>query len=125
MGSYRDLRVWQQAMKLAVAVYRATDGFPKSEVYGLSSQMRRAAVSIACNIAEGKGRNTDRDFRNFLFHARGSLLELETQITLASELKLFKEEQAVELLRKTAAIGSGLTGLINSLTPEAIAASAP
>ena len=124
MGSYRDLRVWQQAMKLALLVYKATEAFPKSEVYGLSSQMRRAAVSIACNIAEGKGRNTDRDFRNFLFHARGSLLELEIQMTLAQELRFLKEEQGMELLKKTAALGSGLTGLINSLKPEAAAASA-
>ncbi len=84
-SSFRDLRVWQQAMNLAIAVYRGTDGFPKHELYALAQQMRRAAVSIASNVAEGKGRNSDKEFRQFLFHSRGSLLELETQILIASK----------------------------------------
>jgi four helix bundle protein len=115
MGGYRDLRVWQQAMKLTVEVYRATDKFPRHELLGLTGQMRRAPVSIPSNIAEGKGRNTDRDFGNFLFHARGSLLELETQILLARDLQYLQMESATALLKDTAAIGSALTGLINSL----------
>ena len=77
-SSFRDLRVWQQAMDLALETYRATGAFPKYELYGLAQQMRRAAVSVASNIAEGKGHRSDKEFQRFLFHARGSLLELET-----------------------------------------------
>ncbi len=114
-SSYRDLRVWQQAMKLAEQVYRVTENLPKHELYGLTAQIRRAAISIPSNIAEGKGRRTDRDFSNFLFHARGSLLELETQIMLAQHLQYLSEQESNDLLRGTAAVGSALTGLINSL----------
>jgi four helix bundle protein len=71
--SYRDLKAWQSAVELALNVYRATQSFPKEEVYGLSSQMRRAAVSIASNIAEGKGRRSQKELLQFLFRARGSL----------------------------------------------------
>jgi four helix bundle protein len=85
-ASYRDLRVWQQAMELVVETYKQTRDFPKTEIYGLTSQMRRAAVSIPSNIAEGKGRSTDRDRAHFFCHARGSLLELETQILIAQRL---------------------------------------
>jgi len=86
-ASYQDLRVWQDAMDLVENVYCETQGFPKEERYGLTSQMRRAAVSIPSNIAEGKGRSTDRDRSLFFCHARGSLLELETQILIAERLK--------------------------------------
>ncbi len=112
--SYRDLRVWQYAMKLAVRVYNETEHFPRRE-YGLSAQLRRAAISVPSNIAEGKGRRTDPDFLTFLFHARGSLLELETQISLAEQLGYLSEFSSKSLLRDTAAVGSALTGLINSL----------
>ena len=84
-SSYEDLRVWQCAIQLALSTYRATETFPKHETYGLTQQMRRAAISVASNITEGKGRNTDREFRQFLFNARGSLLELETQLLIARE----------------------------------------
>ncbi len=115
MSSYRDLRVWQQAMQLTVQIYRATGSFPKHELYGLTGQIRRAAISIPSNIAEGKGRHTDRDFSHFLFQARGSLLELETQVELARELNYLSEEEAGMLFKSTAAVGRALTGLINSL----------
>ena len=85
-ASYRDLRVWQSAMKLVLEIYAATRSFPKDETYGLVSQMRRAAVSVPSNIAEGKGRLTDRDRTHFFSQARGSLLELETQILISEEL---------------------------------------
>jgi four helix bundle protein len=116
-ASFRDLRVWQDAMKLASETYRITANFPKHEVYGLSQQMRRAAVSIPSNIAEGKGHRTDKGFANFLFHARGSLLELETQIEIASDLAYLPREQAEHLLSQTKTVGRGLTGLINALSP--------
>ncbi len=115
MASYKDLRVWQQGMQLAVQVYRATERFPKHELYGLTGQIRRAAISIPSNIAEGKGRRTDRDFSHFLFQARGSLLQLETQIQLPRELEYLSDESTTELSKSTAAVGRALTGLINSL----------
>ncbi len=119
-GSYRDLRVWQQGIKLALVVYRVTDKFPKHELYrGLTDQIRRAAVSIASNIAEGKGHHTDREFVSYLYHARGSLLELETQTIIARELRYLSEEDATLVLQATAGLGSGLTGLINSLSGKA------
>lgn len=85
--SYRDLLVWQKAKALAVAVYRATEYFPKHELYGLTSQIRRSAVSVASNIAEGQGRLNQVEFCHFLGMARGSLLELDTQISIAKELQ--------------------------------------
>ncbi len=112
---YRDLRVWQEAVELALTVYRATMTFPKHELYGLTSQMRRAAVSISSNIAEGKGHSSDGDFGRFLFHARGSLLELQTQIVIAQGLEYLTEEQAAKLTRTTDDLGRGLNGLIQTV----------
>lgn len=83
--NHRELHAWQEAMALARAVYRITSGFPKEELYSLTSQMRRAAVSVPSNIAEGAGRGTDREFRQFLPIARGSLSELETEWLLAKD----------------------------------------
>lgn len=85
--SYKDLIVWQKAMELVLAVYDLTDQFPKSELYGLTSQMRRASVSIPSNIAEGSRRGTRKDYRNFLNNAFGSGSELETQLEIAKILK--------------------------------------
>jgi four helix bundle protein len=114
--SFRDLRVWQQSIELAVCVYRGTEGFPRQEIYGLVQQMRRAAVSVPSNIAEGKGHSTDKDFRRFLFHARGSLMELETQIMLAGKLQYLSEEQASDLQNTATQVGRSLTGLLNALS---------
>ena len=80
--SYKDLVVWQKATQLAIGVYEVTEHFPKAEIYGLTAQMRRSAVSIPSNIAEGSRRSTRKDFRNFLLNAFGSGAELETQIGL-------------------------------------------
>jgi four helix bundle protein len=102
-------------MKLAGNIYRATAGFPKHELYGLSQQMRRAAVSVPSNIAEGKGHHSNRGFASFLFHARGSLLELQTQIEIAQELNYLTGEDSRRLLAEAAAVGRALSGLINSL----------
>jgi four helix bundle protein len=85
-GSYRDIKTWQKAIELVVEIYSSTRGFPKEEVYGLANQLRRAAVSVASNIAEGKGRCTDKEFLLFLHHARGSVFEVETQLTIAGRL---------------------------------------
>lgn len=88
--SYKDLIVWQKSIELVVAVYEFTDKFPKSEVYGLTSQMRRAAISISSNIVEGSRRGTRKDFRHFLLNAFGSGAELETQIVIAKLLSFSK-----------------------------------
>ncbi len=113
--SYRDLRVWQLAMELVIAVYSQTRGFPKEEIYGLTSQMRRSAVSVPSNIAEGKGRSTDRDRSLFFCHARGSLLELETQILIAQHLKYVAPSDAAKLMANSSQLGRMLNALIQSL----------
>ena len=118
-SSFRDLRVWQQSIDLALAVYRETALFPRQEVYGLVLQMRRAAVSVPSNIAEGKGHSSDKDFRRFLFHARGSLMELETQILLASRLEYLSDQQASNLQCSATQVGRSLTGLLNALSATA------
>jgi four helix bundle protein len=115
--SYRDLRIWQEAVDLALVIYRATAEFPKHELYGLTSQMRRAAVSVSSNIAEGKGHSSDGDFSRFLFHARGSLLELQTQVVIARGLEYLTKEQAAKLTRDTDDLGRGLNGLIQAVRP--------
>jgi four helix bundle protein len=97
-GSYRDLKDRQCSMKMVLGVYSLTVGLPKEELYGLVSQMRRAAVSVPSNIAEGKGRLTDRDRSHFYLQARGSLLELETQILIAQELNYVSVTECEPLL---------------------------
>jgi len=115
-SSFQDLRIWQESMDLTVEIYRATTDFPRHEIYGLTSQMRRAAVSVPSNIAEGKGHRSDPDFVRFLFHARGSLLELQTQILIARRLEYLSEEK---LCRSGDGIARGLNALINRFRPKA------
>jgi four helix bundle protein len=112
--AYRDLIVWQRAVDFVIAVYDATKRFPRDEVYGLTAQVRRAAVSIPSNIAEGQGRLTEGEFRHFLGQARGSLLELETQIEIARRLKYVPDAECVLLFRQTSELGKILNGLIGS-----------
>ncbi len=95
--SYRDLVVWQKAMDLIIKIYRATEGFPKTEQYGLTSQMRRAAVSIASNISEGSYRGSRKDFRHFIIIAYGSGGELETQLEIVHRLKFIPENELDEI----------------------------
>jgi four helix bundle protein len=118
-ASFRELRVWQQAMDLAVVVYQGTEAFPKHELYGLASQMRRAAVSVPSNIAEGKGHRSDKEFSRFLFHARGSLMELETQILLAGKLQYLSPEQLQNLQSSATQVGKSLAGLLKALSEAA------
>jgi len=118
-SSFQDLRIWQESMDLTVEIYRATSGFPKHEIYGLTSQMRRAAVSVPSNIAEGEGHRSDPEFVRFLFHARGSLLELQTQLLIARRLQYLSEEKANELCRTGEGIGRGLNTLINKFRERA------
>ena len=119
ISSYRDLRVWQQAMQLSADVYRVTTEFPKHELYGLTNQLRRASVSVPSNIAEGKGHRSDKEFVHFLYHARGSLLEVETQLQLASRLQYLSELQVAELLERSTAVASSLNALINAISRKA------
>ena len=113
--SHRDLIVWQKSMDLVVLVYKATEGFPRHELYGLTSQMRRSAVSIPSNIAEGQGRATPGEFRQFLCHARGSLYELRTQWKIAERLGFINAGAYRDLISRTDEVGKLLHGLLRSL----------
>jgi four helix bundle protein len=113
--SYRDLIVWKKSMSLVLDIYRSTQAFPKTETYGLMSQLRRAAVSIPSNIAEGQARLSTAEFKQSLGHARGSLMEVETYILLAQELGYLERDQSESLLAGSAEVGRILNGLLNSL----------
>jgi four helix bundle protein len=115
--SYRDLVVWQLAMKLGIDLYRATAAFPDSERYGLTSQMRRAAVSIASNIAEGYGRGARQEYIRYLRMSRGSLYEIETQLAFAVELGYLETQSFEHLEDKLSECGRVLAGLLRSLEP--------
>ena len=93
--SFRDLVVWQRSIQLSVAIYKLTSLFPKEEMYGLSSQLRRAGVSVASNIAEGYGRTSTGEYKQFLGMARGSLLEVQTQLVITRELG-FGDSEALD-----------------------------
>jgi four helix bundle protein len=118
-ATFKDLRVWREAMKFSVEVYKVTSAFPRHELYGLSQQLRRAAVSVPSNIAEGKGHRSDREFGHFLLHARGSLLEVQTQVMIAQELQYLEIEEAQRLLASADTIGRSLNSLINSISDKA------
>jgi len=113
--SYRDLIVWKKSMALVLEVYRSSQTFPKVETYGLMAQLRRAAISVPSNIAEGQAGLSTGEFRQFLGHARGSLMEVETQIIIAQELGYLEADQSENLLRGAAEVGRMLNGLLNSL----------
>jgi four helix bundle protein len=113
-SSFRDLLVWQKAMALVTDIYRATRVFPPEERYGLTSQIRRAAVSIPSNIAEGQARPTRGEFCQFLGHAKGSLAELETEVLIAENLSYFGEPN--DLLEQIAEVGRMLSGLFASIS---------
>ena len=113
--TYRELIVWKRAKTLAILVYRETERFPRSELFGLTSQARRAAVSVASNIAEGQGRLTKGEFRHFLGQARGSLLELETQIEIANELGYLQDDAFRNLDSQSFQVLGLLNRLVESL----------
>ncbi|SRR5579871_2584423 len=113
--SYRELLVWKKARFLALHVYQRTENFPKTELYGLTSQIRRAAVSVVSNIAEGQGRLTPGEFLHFLGQARGSLLELDAQLLLASDLLYLRIEQYETLSQEIYQTLGLLNRLIDSL----------
>jgi len=116
--SYTELVAWQKSVDLVTTVYQISQQFPKEEIYGLTSQIRRAAVSIPSNIAEGQGRLSTGEFKQFLGHARGSLAEVKTQIHIAQKLQYVSPIQAGEVLEYCNEVGRILNGLLTAITRE-------
>ena len=111
MKGHRDLIAWQKAMGLVTEVYKITQTFPKQELYGLTSQIRRSAVSVPSNLAEGHGRNSRKEFHQFVGQARGSLVELETQLEIALNLGYVRKDLAEALLEKASEVARLVNGL--------------
>lgn len=123
--SFRDLIVWQRSVGLCLALYKLTQSFPRQEMYGLTSQLRRAGVSVASNIAEGFGRRSKSDYRSFLRVARGSVLEIQTQVFIARELQYGEPEKILEAEGLAEEVSRMLWVLIEKLGPVAIAQDKP
>jgi four helix bundle protein len=115
VSSYRDLTVWQKGMELTKEVYQVTQGFPKQEIYGLTSQVRRAAVSVPANIAEGHARDSTKEYLHHLSIARGSLAEVETLLLLANQLRYCEAVKTCAIESLCAEVGRMLSGLKNRL----------
>jgi len=115
INSYHDLEVWKKAMELVTDVYKITRTFAKEEIYGLTSQLRRASVSVPANIAEGWGRGTTREYIHFLRIARGSLLELETLMTISHNIGYVNAQIQEPILQKIQEISKMINALIKSL----------
>ncbi len=113
--SYRDLLVWQKSMDLAMEIYAVVKNFPKEELYGLTSQMKRSALSVPSNIAEGSSRRTTGEFMRYINIATGSLAEIETQIIFSSRLNYINKEITSSLLKQADEVSRMLQGLYNSL----------
>ena len=113
--SFRELLVWQRAIEMTVQVYKATSSFPREEIYGLTSQLRRASVSVASNIAEGQGRSSAGEFRQFLGIARGSNLELQTQLIIASKLGFGSPSSIAQCEKLSIEVNKMLNGLMKSI----------
>ena len=113
--SYKDLIVWQKSMDLVEMVYQATKVFPKEELYGLTNQLRRAAVSVPSNLAEGQARNSTAEFRNFLSISRGSLAEVETQLLIAERLRYLQPEQLTPIMNLQIEINKMINALMGKL----------
>lgn len=114
--SYSDLIAWQKALDLVEAAYRMTRGFQREETFGLTSQMRRASISIPSNLAEGQGRSSTKDFLHFISIAQGSLNELETQIILGRRLGYLDEASKCVFLEQSAEVGRLMNGLASALS---------
>src|SRR6266404_3950308 len=113
--SYRDLRVWKTSVELALEVYRITESFPQSERFGLTTQLRRAAISVASNIAEGHARSTRGEYRNFVSIARGSVVEIEVQLFLAEQLGYVQSPTLIKAREQCDAISRIITNLKHAL----------
>jgi four helix bundle protein len=113
--SFRDLNIWQKGIDLVKDIYKETQNFPRQEIYGLTNQIRRAAISIPSNIAEGHIRQHRAEFRQFLSVALGSLAELETQIVISRELNYISTEKSLNLIDQMGSLGKMIRGLIKKL----------
>ncbi len=125
ISSYKDLVVWQKATELALFVYKVSKVFPKEEIYGLTSQIRRCAVSVPSNIAEGSERNSTRDYLRFINMAHASLAELETQLYIAQRLDYVTGENYQQLQVSAAEIGRMLNGLLRKLEEKLVTGPRP
>ena len=117
-SDYKELQVWQKAMDLVVEIYKISKLLPKEEVYGISDQLRRSAVSIPSNIAEGQSRNSAKEFIQFLSIARGSLAELETQLLICTKVNILSEDNIAEAQNITTEVGKMIKGLMNKLNSQ-------
>lgn len=120
LKNYKELKVWQKSYQLCLKIYKETKKYPQIEVYGLTSQMRRAALSITCNIAEGYGRKTTADYLRFLYMSYGSTCELETQILLSGDLKYLKAESLSKLQQDIGEVERMLKASIKSLEKKSL-----
>ncbi len=116
--TYRDLVVWQKAMDLVVHVYKLTSVFPRDELYGLTAQLRKSAISVPSNISEGQGRKSTAEFMHHLSIALGSLCEVETQLLVAGRLEYVEGAPLDTIIEQCAEVGRLLNGLYNSLSPK-------
>ena len=113
--SFHDLVVWQKSMELVTEIYKVSQKFPKEEMFGLTSQIRRAAVAIPSNVAEGRGKSSAGEFHQFLYHARGSLAEVETQLLIAINLGFLSKQDVSYIMDLIARVGRLLHGLLAAI----------
>lgn len=123
MQDFRELKVWQKAHALNLRLYAVTASFPKSELFGLCSQMRRAGTSVTANLAEGRGRGSDADFARFVFIAMGSACELESHLELAKDLKFVPVDEFRPILDQLIEVKRMLSALITKLAPDRLGVS--
>ena len=117
-SDYKELQVWHKAIDLVVEIYKISKLLPKEEVYGISDQLRRSAVSIPSNIAEGQSRNSVKEFIQFLSIARGSLAELETQLLICIKVNMLSEDNIADAQNITTEVGKMIKGLMNKLNSQ-------
>ena len=120
MRDFRDLDVWKNSVDLVERIYFITGNFPKSEIYGLSQQLRRAVVSISSNISEGCGKRTSKDFAQFLYNAFGSVKEVECQLIIAYRLKYLEKDTFDNIMKEINSVGKMLRGFINYILEKEI-----
>src|SRR5450759_1661244 len=112
LQTHKDLKVWQESKELVTLIYALTSKFPKDEIYSITAQIKRAAISIPSNIAEGAARDSNKEYIHFLYIALGSTAELDTQLIIAKDLKFINDEEFIEITEKPDSIGKMLSGLI-------------